>query len=277
MQANQRVSPPRRSQLTGSIVCYARDARFIVSQAARRGDCGLTTAGNPGNVGLSFSLGGMDVMPKKARTARSAVIAAVVGGCLIWSDALRTTTIDFNGLLGNDGSPFTSYTEFGFTVGPLSGRWLVGQRYGHPPPYIFFKNPSPTADSTASVEITNAGAPFRFRSIELYSSVTTIPYTFRGLTNGMTVFSTAGTVPNTFGNFARVLNPHGTDVIDKLQVMLSNPATPLCPTCLGNPVGLDNIVVDPVLGAAGGATRGAGPGLAALGERNQPGLDSAAQ
>ena len=68
----------------------------------------------------------------------------------------------------------------------------------------------------------------------------------------MTVFTTAGTVPNTFGNFARVLNPHGTDVIDKLQVMLSNPATPLCPTCLGNPVGLDNIVVDPVLGAAGG-------------------------
>jgi len=51
MQAKQRVSPPRRSQLTGSTVCLARDARFIVARAARRGDRGFTTAWNPGNVG----------------------------------------------------------------------------------------------------------------------------------------------------------------------------------------------------------------------------------
>jgi hypothetical protein len=39
------------SQLTGSTVFYARDARFIVAQAALRGDRGVTTTGNPGNVG----------------------------------------------------------------------------------------------------------------------------------------------------------------------------------------------------------------------------------
>jgi hypothetical protein len=44
------VSPPRRSQLTGSTVCHARNVRFIVAQAARSGDHGLTTAGNPENV-----------------------------------------------------------------------------------------------------------------------------------------------------------------------------------------------------------------------------------
>jgi hypothetical protein len=50
MQAKQRVSPPRRNQLTGSTVCYARGARFIVAQAARMGHRGSTTGGNPGNV-----------------------------------------------------------------------------------------------------------------------------------------------------------------------------------------------------------------------------------
>jgi hypothetical protein len=59
-QARQYDSPPRRSQLTGSTVCYLRDARFIVAQAAQRGDCGLTTAGNPGNVGLKRYAGEFD-------------------------------------------------------------------------------------------------------------------------------------------------------------------------------------------------------------------------
>jgi hypothetical protein len=60
-EANQRVSPPRRSQLTGSTVCCARNARFIIAQAARRGDHGLTTTGNPGNISLSGQeIGGVE-------------------------------------------------------------------------------------------------------------------------------------------------------------------------------------------------------------------------
>jgi hypothetical protein len=160
--------------------------------------------------------------------------AALVGGCFI-SAAVGGTTIDFNGLSGSDGSPFTSYAESGFMVARLSGSWLVGKNYGNPPPYILFRNP-PT---TASVAVTGAGAPFSFRSIDLYSSTTPIPFTFTGLLNGNTVFRVSGTVPNTFGNFATVSNPHETDRIDTLQVTLSNPSNPNFP----NPVGLDNIVV----------------------------------
>lgn len=37
--------------------------------------------------------------------------------------------------------------------------------------------------------------------------------------------------------------PHSTDLIDTLVIEVTNPATPLCPTCAGNPVGIDNIVV----------------------------------
>jgi hypothetical protein len=162
-------------------------------------------------------------------------------GCFI-STAVGATTIDFNGLVGNNNcgngftgcAPFTSYTESGFTVAPLSGNWLVGDRFGNPPPFIVFTNPPST---TASIAVTDAGAPFSFSSIDLYSSITPIPYTFTGLLNGNMVFTTSGTVPNTFGNFASVSNSHGTDVIDTLQVTLSNPPG------LPNPVGLDNIVV----------------------------------
>jgi hypothetical protein len=161
--------------------------------------------------------------------------AALVGGCFI-SAAVGGTTIDFNGLSGSDGSSFTSYAESGFTVARLSGSWLVGKNYGNPPPYILFRNPPTT---TASVAVTGAGAPFSFRSIDLYSSTTPIPFTFTGLLNGNTVFTVSGTVPNTFGNFATVSNPHETDRIDTLQVSLSNPSNPNVP----NPVGLDNIVV----------------------------------
>jgi hypothetical protein len=62
--------------------------------------------------------------------------------------------------------------------------------------------------------------------------MTTIPFTFTGLLHGNTVFTTAGTVPYTFGNFATVSNPNEADVIDTLQV-----------PSISNPVGLDNIVV----------------------------------
>jgi hypothetical protein len=52
------------------------------------------------------------------------IIAALIGG---WSIGAGATTIDFNGLSGTCGitiascSPFTSFTESGFTVAPLSG------------------------------------------------------------------------------------------------------------------------------------------------------------
>ncbi len=52
MQANQRVSPPLRSQSTGSTVCDASAAQFILPKPPRRGDRGLTIGGHPANVGL---------------------------------------------------------------------------------------------------------------------------------------------------------------------------------------------------------------------------------
>jgi hypothetical protein len=51
VQAEQRVSGPRRSQLAVSTTRCGRDARFVVAQDARRSDRGPATARNPGTVG----------------------------------------------------------------------------------------------------------------------------------------------------------------------------------------------------------------------------------
>lgn len=144
-------------------------------------------------------------------------------------------TINFDAIKGGQ---FTTYTEFGFTVAALSSNWSAVPTFGNPAPFIQFVNP-PTTVGTISV--TDAGVPFSFSSVDLYSSTTQIPYTFTGFLNGNTVFKVSGTVPNPFGNFANVTNPNGTGLIDTLQITLSNPASPSVP----NPVGLDNVVVAP--------------------------------
>jgi hypothetical protein len=147
-------------------------------------------------------------------------------------------TIDFNGLPGADGSPFTNYTEFGFTVSAASGNWLVGKNYGDPPPFIWFNAPAGST-ITSSIAVADGGATFSFNSIDLYSSVTTIPYTFTGLLSHNAVFTVSGIVPLTFGNFALVLNPDSAAPIDTLEVTLTDSV----PCCGSNPVGLDNISV----------------------------------
>jgi hypothetical protein len=156
--------------------------------------------------------------------------AALAGGCLV-STTAWAITIDFNGLPGGEASPFTSYTEAGFTVAPLSRSWLIGQNYGHPPPFIFFKHPA----VEGSIATTSANTTFSFSSLDVYSSVTPVPYVFTGLLNGKTVFATSGTVPLPYGKFITVPNPHRADLIDTLQVTLS--------TSTQNAVGVDNIIV----------------------------------
>jgi hypothetical protein len=149
-------------------------------------------------------------------------------------------TLDFEGVVGDNGSPFESYTQSGFTVSSLSGRWVIIRTYGNPAPSIQFFGSAQAAVSASVRVIAMAGAPFRFSSVDLYSSITPIPYVFTGLRNSTVVFTVSGTVPNTFGAFAKVPNADADSLIDTLEIALTNPATPCCS---GNPMGLDNIVV----------------------------------
>lgn len=150
----------------------------------------------------------------------------------------KTETIAFGGLSGN-GSQFIEYNESGFSVASGLGSWEVMESYGNPAPAIIFMREADEPEFQGEVEITSNGSLFSFNSVDLYSSITPIPYTIKGFRDSELVFTLSDTVPNTFGKFKRVENPESTDAIDTLTIRLSNPATPCC----SNPMGLDNIVV----------------------------------
>lgn len=149
-----------------------------------------------------------------------------------------TVTIAFAGLSGN-GSQFIEYDELGFRVSSGIGSWEVMEGYGNPAPAIIFMREEDEPEFQGEVEITSSGSVFNFNSVDLYSSITPIPYTIKGFRDSELVFTLSDVVPNTYGNFKSVENPEATDAIDTLAIRLSSPVTPCC----SNPVGLDNIVV----------------------------------
>jgi hypothetical protein len=146
------------------------------------------------------------------------------------------TAIGFDGLTLN-GAAVTTYTESGFNV-VASGGWVAGSFYGNPRPFIQFSTPGGST-ATGEVRISADGATFSFDSVDLYSSTTQIPFTITGLRNGSTVFTFAGTLPNTYGGFITVASPNTAAVVDTLSIVLTNKTGPCCT----NPMGLDTIVV----------------------------------
>jgi hypothetical protein len=144
--------------------------------------------------------------------------------------------IGFGGVVGMHGSAFTTYAENGFTVDAISGPWTIHRNYGRPSPFIQFVRLAGEPTLTGQIRVTAGGALFRFTSVDLYSSVTPIPFVITGLLNSATVFTMTGTVPNTFGAFGTVSAATG-HLPDTLLISVDNPST------IANPVGVDNIAV----------------------------------
>ena len=164
-------------------------------------------------------------------------------GCEVSVSSPTRVTIGFSGLAGNAGA-FSTYAESGFTVsvtGPSSFTrdWEVATSYGNPAPFIQFSVPAGSSPTSGAISVSGSSAAFRLASVDLYSSLTPIPYELRGFLNGTAVFTATGTVPNTFGSFQTVINPYAGVLVDSVTIVLTNPA----PVCCGNPVGLDNIVL----------------------------------
>lgn len=143
-------------------------------------------------------------------------------------------TCTFGGLLVDE-ETLSSYTESGITVVATAGGWRARTGFGKPAPFISFAT-SPGVSETGRVKVTAGDLPFSFVSVDLYSSITPIPYVFTGLMGSTKVFSVSGTVPNTFGAFAAIANPNAGDLIDTLVIELTNGAA-----CCENPMGLDNV------------------------------------
>jgi hypothetical protein len=143
-------------------------------------------------------------------------------------------TCTFGGLLVDE-QTLASYTESGITVVATAGGWQARTGFGKPAPSILFITPAGELE-TGQVEVTAGGSAFSFVSVDLYSSITSIPYIFTGLMGSTTVFSVSGTVPHTMGTFATIANPNAGDLIDTLDIELTNGVA-----CCQSPMGLDNV------------------------------------
>jgi lectin-like protein len=149
----------------------------------------------------------------------------------------QNVTVNFSGLLLN-GASVSTYTESELNVVAGQADWTAVTTYGNPAPFVQFM--AAAGSSVAGqVRVTAGGASFTFKSVDLYSSTTPIPYTFTGLLGSTPVFSVTATQPPTFGAFATVVNPQSAAVIDTMVITLTNAAA----ACCSNPMGLDTIVI----------------------------------
>src|SRR5579863_1244954 len=144
-----------------------------------------------------------------------------------------------------------------------AGAWRARTSYGNPAPFVQFQGRAGVT-ATGSIQVA-LPAPAFFKSIDLYSSTTPIPYVITGSENGVIAFTLTGTVSNTLGTFRTVNNANQLP-IDTLSVVLTNPSAPCC----ANLMGLDTIVfanapaaTPPLFGLTGTVTDGtSGAGLA---------------
>src|SRR5687768_15675856 len=163
--------------------------------------------------------------PTEPATPATLVPASAPGSHIIFRDITQ------------HGAAVTSYNEAGYIVTATGGAWVGSMTYGSPAPFIQF---SSTKGQTVQglLEVAAGGATFVFTSVDVYASVIPIPYTITGTRNGAVVFTTSGTVPNTFGKFKTVASPDSSSPIDLLKIALTNAA----PACCGNPMGVDNLI-----------------------------------
>ena len=171
----------------------------------------------------------------------AAILTVTAAGCTGSSTAPSsppsgTTTIAFSSITA-DGAPVTIYTENGYSLS-TSGDWQGKTTFGNPPPFIEFVTPAATMKVAMVQVFANTHEPFTFRSVDVYSSITTVPYVISGVRDFSVVFMVSDTLPNTFGNFRTVLSTHPNDAVDTLTIQLTNPVT-----CCANTIGIDNIVV----------------------------------
>lgn len=174
---------------------------------------------------------------------RTAKLLAALALCTS-TQLSSAAVIGFDDLAGANNDPFYVYSEDGFLVYPGGGAdWVQNIVYGKPAPSLIFNRQRDDPELFAGVFISEENAhPFTFSAVDLYSSVTPIPYRFLGYREAVPVFDVYGTMPNTFGQFVTAFNTDFEIEIDLLYIELVNPYIAIG----GNPVGFDNVVVTTV-------------------------------
>lgn len=149
---------------------------------------------------------------------RPLVLAAAI--LLAAPAAASAATITFDGLAGDNLSPFTSYSEADFTVTKTAGDLFVGKVYGNPAPSIFG---GPNYGSAgASFDLTAGGSLFNLTSFDFGANVGSATYALTGFLKGVSLFSLTGDQAS--GGFKTVLT--GSDLrFDKVTFQLLSEGT----------------------------------------------------
>lgn len=231
--------------LRGTVIDVQSGGRGVAAATVTVKDASGGTQSGMTDTAGQYSIGGLAAGPAEVsatapgyvRVTRTITILADMAFGITLQRAAACPLIGFDEL-GPHGAAFTTSTACGFTVTSTTTNWAVSTNYGRPAPFIQFVSPGGTT-TLGEVLVTASGATFRFLSVDVYSSTTPIPYVITGIANSATVFTIQNTQPNTFGNFATLVNREAATPVDLLVIRLSNPSTPCCP----NPMGLDNIVL----------------------------------
>jgi len=185
------------------------------------------------------------LMIRSVSLASAVLLTLVASGCgdepmrpsaIPPSAPSQTSRIQFGGLTANRREVIT-YSEAGYVVSRSAGNWMSLTTYGNPAPFIQFTT-EPNTTTIGEVTVSSGGGFFSFESIDLYSSVTRIPYEIVGLRGRDTVLSVTGTLGNTFGNFRTVTSDRPGTFVDTLFIRLTNTAAGA-----SNPMGFDNLVL----------------------------------
>jgi hypothetical protein len=152
------------------------------------------------------------------------LLSVVIAAC----GTLSAATIDFVGLPGNNGDPFSTFSEAGFTVNSKVGSWHVAELFGNPIPDIYCPNCSP-----GTVEVT--GGIFNFSSVDLGEAQPTgFSYEFKGYLGGNLVLDQTGSLTNGVP-WTTVASANASTLLDRLDLTIN--------TGGGNDGNIDNIVL----------------------------------
>ncbi len=147
--------------------------------------------------------------------------------------------IDFATLGGANGSPFTSYTENGFTVATSAGQFFVATSYGNPVPSIY-AGPTSGGPTANSLLLTRAGGgDFSLDTFDLSANNGVTQYTLTGTLGGAQVFSVSSSLspPLSGFSFSTITPSTNADVVDAVTLAFNT---------AGSSFNVDNVVVAPV-------------------------------
>jgi hypothetical protein len=130
-------------------------------------------------------------MMTNLKNALSALLLGAAGFCPVVNAAV--TVIGFDSLPGFNATPFTSYSEGGFTVTKSAGCVFVGTTFGSPVPAIFGEPIGPLCSEITVLTISGGGA-FSFASIDLAANFGALSYTIEGLTGSTAAWTQTGTL-----------------------------------------------------------------------------------